>query len=411
MAHHHQILLQFKLKFFCILLYLQLPFSDELCNGDLIGTNTVIVCFSYLGYSHFMATDIPVTVSASGSQPRESPYYPSSVVLSPVKNKELSVTTGMHVFSTHVQPHVTATATKETLSTSTLPLPLSTVTSSRMSPIQSHGVTSQNTASNDNSSLPINNTFPKDKSTSQMPSLADNMLAAPAPPPLNSALQPRPFSLMSQDRGRIPNDSSTSSVSNRDVVKPPLFNGDGQNTQGGVCKDPSDELVQQHNVRVVPAVLSFDSPSLFSPSTCAEQSSLSLSNILQSSSEMLVSSGSSSGSTTKPIAFSQSCSSKNAPTCSKKLLSSNQPVLYDNHSQGVIWSHPHQNKITGKSPQWSSEKSSYLDIQVSTTFYCYTTFYSYFLNAATIGEARFCISVLGKTFFSLLLIVVREAKN
>ncbi|XP_065906190.1 spindle and centriole-associated protein 1-like isoform X3 [Dysidea avara] len=308
--------------------------------------------------NHQVAADIPITVSASGSRSpyKESPFYPSSVVLSPVKNEELSHATEVYYSNAQFQ------STKGTLSTAALP---STITSTGIS-FQGHGLTSQNNAfvtaipTNNNSSFPFYSAVPNYNASNQMSSLVDNVLVAPAPPPLNSALQPRQISLLLQHDGKMPSSGSTSSAAtNSNVVKQPVVNGDAQseNMRDGVFKDPSSELVEQHNVRVVPAVLSFDSPSLFSPSSCAEQSSLSLSNILQSSSETLVSSSSS-----KAATLSQPSSSNSAPF-GGRLSSNQQPSL---HSQGVMWSHPQINSkavFSNMSPQWISGKSSYLDNQ------------------------------------------------
>jgi len=291
------------------------------------------------GCNHQVPTDLPIKVSASGSWPKESPFYPSSVILSPVKNKELSHAT--EVCYSNAQSHTTKVTSSTAGSTSTV--------TSTGTLFQSHGQTACSNAfvmaiaTNNNSSLPFNSVVPNNSTTNQMSSLANNVLVAPAPPPLNSALQPRLFRLQSQHGGRIPSSGSTPSATNNSIIKQPVFNGDEQsvNTQDGVCKDPSSELVEQHNVRVVPAVLSFDSPSLFSPSVCAEQSSLSLSNILQSSSEILVNGSSSS----KAVTLSQ--------------LSS-----VDNHSQSA---HPQVSSkavFSNMSPQWISGKSPYVDNQV-----------------------------------------------
>jgi len=283
-----------------------------------------------VGCNHQVA---PVTVSANRSHPspqKESSFYPSSVVLSPIKNKELSHATDVHY--SNAQSHTT----KGTHSTST-------VTSTGIS-YQNHGQTSYNkafvsaVATNTNSSILFNSAVPSNSTTNQTSLLNDNVLDAPAPPPLNNALQPRLFKSQ-HDGGRLPSGESTSSAN---ILKQPVLE-QSVNAQDGVCKDPSSELVEQHNVRVVPAVLSFDSPSLFSPST--EQSSLSRSNIVQSSSENLVNNSSS------------------------KAVSLSQP-LSDNHCQTA---HPQVNSsrtpFSNMSPQWVSGKSPYMDNQVCALIY------------------------------------------
>ena len=291
------------------------------------------------GYNHQVPTDLPINVSASGSRRsphKESPFYPSSVVLSPIKNKMLSHAT--EVCYSNAQSHTTKVTSSTAGSTSTV-----TTTGALF---QSHGQISHSNSfvtTNNNSSLPFNSVVPINSTTNQMSSLANSVLVAPAPPPLNSALQPRLFRLQSQHGGRIPSGGSTSSATNNSVIKQPVFNGDEQsvNTQDGVCKDPSSELVEQHNVRVVPAVLSFDSPSLFSPSVCTEQSSLSLSSILQSSSEILVNSSS-----------------------SGKAVTLSQPSSVDNHSQSAHSQVSSKAVFSNMSPQWISGKSPYKDNQV-----------------------------------------------
>ena len=84
----------------------------------------------------------------------------------------------------------------------------------------------------------------------------NNVSTSTAPPPMDVTLQPRlPFTQSSSSEG-VSNSTLTSSETAHPSGRQPARNRPGHDV---MAKDPSSALIEQHNVRVVPAVLSFGS--------------------------------------------------------------------------------------------------------------------------------------------------------
>lgn len=185
--------------------------------------------------------------------------------------------------------------------------------------------------------------------------------ASAAPPPLDVTLQPRPHNTQSSPSGRISNSglkhSDTTKVpsrSNSDTVQD-TRNKPGHDT---TSKDPSNALIEQHNVRVVPAVLSFGSLSSFSLST----SSASQHSMPQSSVRLH---------TSKSITPSQA-SITGTPSLFKPSETYNSPSI-SHLGSSVSWLHPGRSSFTGASnnttSQWTSSTTVPPDIKVTDTVY------------------------------------------
>ena len=196
------------------------------------GTNH---CESF-SQAHFPAA-VAQQLSSNGSilaQPspyKNHPSYPTSIILSPAKNKQL-----------YQKSEATVTSVPSSMS------PLVSVASSL-----SH------------SSVTVSG------SVSQ-PSLS-HVPASAAPPPMDVTLQPRPHNTQCFPSKGISNSTLKHCNTTTEAQVTPRSNSDNLQDTGNkpghdtMPKDPSSALIEQHNVRVVPAVLSFGSLSSFSLST------------------------------------------------------------------------------------------------------------------------------------------------
>ena len=182
-----------------------------------------------------------------------------------------------------------------------------------------------------------------DGSVKQSSSVANNILNA-APPPLDVALQPRPPNVQNSPSGGISalKHSSTVTETHSNSSKT-QSGGINKSSHDKLPKDPSTAIIEQHNVRVVPAVLSFGSLSSFSLSTNSmSQHSIPPSNIPVNNSTSVISGQPSV--TNTPSLFKPS-DVYNSPSISQ--LASN-----------VSWSRPNRPIFTDNtSLHWSSLQS------------------------------------------------------
>lgn len=265
----------------------------------------------YSGTQHaelFSQTPFPAVVtqevSSNGSilaQPspyKNFPSYPTSVILSPAKNRKLHQRNETTVNSVpSMSPLVTVTSSLSHLTAMNLP---SSVASSNIS-------------------------------HPPMPA---------APPPLDIAMQPCPSNIQNPQNGGIPNSTLSHSSITMEAQLPYSYTSNGQvvGNKSAVPKDPSTALIEQHNVRVVPAVLSFGS--LFSSSTrSTSQHSISQSNAPVNNNTSFV-------------------SSTSIPSLFKPSDVYNSPSI--GHLDSTIsWLHPNRPLFTdtNSSSQWTSDKS------------------------------------------------------
>lgn len=238
------------------------------------------------------------SILAQPSPYKNYPSYPTSVILSPAKNKKTTITS---------VPSMS---------------PLASVASS-----SSH------------------RTVIVDSSPSQSSSVvAANMLHVPtsaAPPPLDGTLQPHPPNIQ-----RLPNGDSNTTMKasvtpdpNHDNTKDP-GNKLGHNM---IPKDPSCALIEQHNVRMVPAVLSFGSLSSFSASTSSTlQHNIPQSSVLVNNNNIAsVTSSQPSVTTTSPPSLFKPSDIYNSPSISHV-------------SNTVSWLHPNRPLVTDATSYWIS---------------------------------------------------------
>lgn len=255
-------------------------------------------------------TPVAQELSTNGSilaQP--SPYrnhslYPTSVVLSPTKNR-------------------TQYQRNEAASVNSVPS-MSTVTSS-----SSH------------------HTVAADSSVNQSSLVSHDVPMPAAPPPLNATPQPHPSNnILSSPRGGIYNNAVKYSVITKETHLPSCdSNSDTKNRlhHEMLTKDPSAALVEQHNVRVVPAVLSFGSLSSFSLST----TSMSQHGMPQSSAQV---DNSASVVSSQPLITS-------TPSLFKPSEIYNSPSV-GHLGNTVSWLHPNKPLFADTSTsQWSGNRS------------------------------------------------------
>lgn len=195
---------------------------------------------------------------------------------------------------------------------------------------------------------------------SQSSSVANNLLHVPtsaAPPPLDVTLQPHLPTSQSLPNGGI--SSSTfkhSSITTESQALPHSTSNSVQGTRNNPAghttpKDPSSALIEQHNVRVVPAVLSFGSMSSFSLSTA---SSMSQYNMPQSGTQVSNNIGTTSTSSQPPVT--------STPSLFKPSNSYNSPSI-GNLGNTVSWLHPRKPLFTeSTTSHWTSRS----DIKVLT---------------------------------------------
>ena len=299
--------------------------------------------------AHIPTAAVSQQLSSDGSilaQP--SPYkshssYPTSVILSPAKNKQL------------YQRSEAAITSVPSMS------PLISVASSL-----SH------------SSVAVNASISQ-SSSSHVPVSA-------APPPLDVTLQPRPHNTQSSPSRRISNSGLKYSNTLTGTKVPSSANNNNVQDTGNkpgydaTSKDPSSALIEQHNVRVVPAVLSFGSLSSFSVST----SSASQHSIPQSSVQL---------NTSTSVVPSQA-SITGTPSLFKPSETYNSPSI-GHLGSSVSWLHPGRSSFTGTSSnttsQWTSSTTAQPDIKVTNIAYnniricCYYCFIMSLPNSTSLS--------------------------
>ena len=251
------------------------------------------------------------SILAKPSPYRNQPSYPTSVILSPAKNKQLYQRNEAMLTSV---PSMT---------------PLVSVASSL-----SH------------SSVAVNGSVSQ-SSSSHVP-------ASAALPPLDVTLQPRPHNTQSLSSGGISNSGLKHSNTTTAAQVPPHSNSNDVQDTGNkpghdtMPKDPSSALIEQHNVRVVPAVLSFGSLSSFSLST----TSASQHGIPQSSVPV---------NTITSIIPSQP-SISGTPSMFKPSDTYNSPSI-GHLGSSVSWLHPSRSLFTDTSNNTASQSTSSIIVQ------------------------------------------------
>ena len=181
---------------------------------------------------------------------------------------------------------------------------------------------------------------------SQSSVTANNFSASPAPPPMDVTLQPCPLIMQGSSSEGVSSGTLTSTEASRSSGVEEARNKPGHDM---MAKDLSSALIEQHNVRVVPAVLSFGSLSSFSLST---GSSMSQHNI--PSSHVQVNSSTS-------IVSSQA-SLTGAPSLFKPSDTYNSPSV-SHLGNTVSWLHPNRPQFTNATSHQTS-RSVHADVKV-----------------------------------------------
>ena len=261
--------------------------------------------------AHFHAQELlsSGSILAQPSPYKNHPTYPTTVVLSPAKNKQL------------YQRNPTAVASVPSMS------PLISVTSSL-----SHSSVTDSVSQSSSSHIP----------------------ASAVPPHSGVKVHQHTQNLPS---GGISKNALDHSNTTTEAQVPPHSNS-MQNTGNKpgfdtMPKDPSSALIEQHNVRVVPAVLSFGSLSSFSLSTSsASQQSIPQSTVQANTSTSIMPSQPSVTST---------------PSLFKPSDTYNSPSI-GHHSSTISWLHPSKplstDAMNSNTPQWSSSRPIQLDLKV-----------------------------------------------
>lgn len=254
------------------------------------------------------------SILAQPSPYKNLPSCPTSIILSPAKNKKL-----------HQRSEATITTTP-----SMSPLVMATSSSSCYN--VDGGMLSQ-------SSVTAN-------SVSHPP-------VSPAPPPVNATLQPRPVIMQGSSSEGVSSGTLTSTEASRSSGIEEARNKPGHDM---MAKDPSSALIEQHNVRVVPAVLSFGSLSSYSLST----GSMSQNNTRSSHAQV--------NSSTSIV--SSQASLTGAPSLFKPSDAYNSPsVGHLGHT--VSWLHPTRPQFTNAtSHQTTGSVHSDVKVCISSTIQC-----------------------------------------
>jgi len=264
----------------------------------------------------FSQTSFPAVVSqelssnglilAQPSPYKNFPSYPTSVILSPTKNRMLH------------QKCETIVNSVPSMS------PLVTVASGCLSHLNINAVSQPSTMSHP----PI----------------------PAAPPPLDIPMQPHPPNIQNLQNGGIPNSTPSHSNIIKEAQLPYNSNSDSKQVVGNKpagAEDPSAALIEQHNVRVVPAVLSFGSLSSFSLSTTSVSQHSSPQSSAQVNNNMSI------------------ISSTNTPSLFKPSDVYNSSSI-GHHGSTISWLHPNRALFadTNNSSQLTSSSSVQSDVKV-----------------------------------------------